>query len=621
MRPFEFGAHLPQDDDYYEFDFAFDPPVIDNPYALDIQMPVPMRPWRHGGFALPSESNASASGSRFQPQQSFVNFNDRQHDIPPQLPSESSSGSGFQAQQSLVNNRQHDIPPQSASGSGSHLQQLFVDVNDFQYDNPPRLQSNYGPEAPSYLASPVHHPIFNERQPLGSFFPYFSQAVPSMDNDILLPVGTEYRDEPRREGIFGVEGTSGQMFSRKRKARGDKPQTEYTYQLPQKRVRPRRSIAKKPTMLLEDAEQFMVPSWPQLVASPLPFAPPEAGPSMVPSQSIVSHPPSVSLDSIHFTIPTQSIVSQPLSAPPDSQPFSVPSQSIISHPLSAPLDSQPFTVPSQPIVSHPPSAPLDLQPFTVPSQPVAAWAVAFPDISELSYNLANSAHKKIVSSAMKAIKKHSINTQSLSTHSERKKWVEMRLEESATKQYIHPEFGRNWALGNLTMLYKDLSGPCKSLMQTCKRIARSKVVLYHLHPGVRSMANERQFRANRIEELLSEWTFPPRFTFGEDEAGDLYFLEDEVVWCVLLDTIVELELRRHLVDLDSLFCLAAAAICCALNELRNNQFTHIEFTAERYQGLYNNLLNHLRTISSDPVFLARWQECKRLTLARLAQIC
>ncbi|KAG2095083.1 uncharacterized protein F5147DRAFT_778774 [Suillus discolor] len=618
MRPFEFGAQLPpNDDDPYEFNFAS--PVTAN--ALDIRMPVPMRPWR--GFAPPSESNVSASGSGSQPQQSLANANNVQRDIHSQLPS--SNSSGFQLQQSLVdaNNRQHDIPPQLPSSSISSFQpqQSFVNVNNPHYYVHPQLQSNYALEAPGYLVPHVYHPILNERQPLGSFFPDFSQAVPSMDNDILLPVGTEYRDEPRRERIFGVNSTLGQMFNRKCKGRGDKSDTEYIDRLPQKKIRLRRSIANAPTMLLADAEQFAVLSWPQLVASPPPFASSEAGPSTVPSQSVVSHPPSASLDSIPFTVPSQSVVSHHLTAPLDLQPFTVPSQSVISQPPSAPFDSQLLTVPSQSIISHPPSAPLNSQSFTVPSQPVAAPAVPYPDISELSYNPANSAHKKIVSSATKAIKSHLINAQPLSTHLERRHWVETRLEESATKQYRHPEFGRNWSLGNSAMLYMALSDPCKSLMQTTKRIACSKVILYGLRPGIRSMANERQFRANRIEGLLSKGTFPPRFTFSEDEFSKLHFLEDEVVLHVLLDTVAELELRRYVDNLDSLFCLAATTVSCALNELKNDQFAHIEFTAEGHQEFYNNLLNYLRRMSSDPVFLARWQKYKRLTLARLAQIC
>jgi hypothetical protein len=156
-------------------------------------------------------------------------------------------------------------------------------------------------------------------------------------------------------------------------------------------------------------------------------------------------------------------------------------------------------------------------------------------------------------------------------------------------------------------------------MQTCKRIARSKVILYRLRPGIRSGANEHQFRKDRLTELVSKGTFPPRFTFGEDESGNLRFLQDEVVWSVVLDTVVELQLQRHIVNLDSLFCLAATAVSCALSELQDSAL--IDFTTEKYQKLYDNLVDHLRiTIANDSVFSTSWTEHKVLTTMRLAQI-
>ncbi|KAG1739656.1 hypothetical protein EDB19DRAFT_1978039 [Suillus lakei] len=235
MQPFEFGAPLPPNDDY-ELDFAFD---FDcevgtvNPYVLDIQMPVPRQPWR--GFVMPP------------------------------LPSESSA---------------------SASGSGSQLQQSLVNVRDSHCDTPPQLQSNYSPGAPGYLVPPPYHPMLNESQ-LGSFFPDFSQPVLSMDNETLLPVGAEYRDEPRRAGILDVEGTLGQKNSGKRKDRVAK-QTEYISWPAPKRVRLRRPIAKAPSMLVADTEPSAVPSQPQPAASPPPFAPLNSEPSMAPSQSVLT---------------------------------------------------------------------------------------------------------------------------------------------------------------------------------------------------------------------------------------------------------------------------------------------------------------------------------------------
>jgi hypothetical protein len=133
MHPFEFGDQLPHNEDYHEFEFAFDSPVTVSPYVLDLWMPVPMQPWHD--CVLHSKSNAfkSARGSQSQLQQLLMNANNHQHDI---------------------------SPLHSPSHSGSQLQQLFIDLNDLQYNISPQLQSNYGPEAPSYYS------ILNKRQPL-----------------------------------------------------------------------------------------------------------------------------------------------------------------------------------------------------------------------------------------------------------------------------------------------------------------------------------------------------------------------------------------------------------------------------------------------------------------------
>lgn len=117
------------------------------------------------------------------------------------------------------------------------------------------------------------------------------------------------------------------------------------------------------------------------------------------------------------------------------------------------------------------------------------------------------------------------------------------------------------------------------------------------------MANEPEYQVNVVKELLSEGSFPPKFTFGKDEAENLHFLENEVVCHVLLDVIVELNLYRYVDNLDSLFCLAAAALSCALAELRDGHFTNTDFTADGYQLFYDNVIFHISTLlirTSDP---------------------
>jgi hypothetical protein len=124
-----------------------------------------------------------------------------------------------------------------------------------------------------------------------------------------------------------------------------------------------------------------------------------------------------------------------------------------------------------------------------------------------------------------------------------------------------------------------------------------------------------------VAELLHAEPFPPRFTFGVDEFGNLYFLENVVVWHVILDAIVELQLYNDINSLDSIFCAAAVAVSCALEELATGRFIQNEFGGEAYLELYNNLLDHLRKNCLNPSLLGHWNEFKYLTHMRLMQIC
>jgi hypothetical protein len=137
-------------------------------------------------------------------------------------------------------------------------------------------------------------------------------------------------------------------------------------------------------------------------------------------------------------------------------------------------------------------------------------------------------------------------------------------------------FALDWSLTNSSALYMKLSDPCKLLMHALKRIARSKVPLYNLRPGIRSTVNECEFQAGAVAELLHAEPFPPRFTFGVDEFGNLYFLENVVVWHVVLDAIMELQLYNDINSLDSIFCTAAVAVSCALEELATGRFIQNE---------------------------------------------
>jgi hypothetical protein len=102
--------------------------------------------------------------------------------------------------------------PSTPVASSSASQQAFVSDIDDSYIPPlPPLESYYDME-PRYLAP--YHPLPDQ---ISSFFPEFVEPVLSMDNDALLPVGADFHDEPRRDGIYGVEDALTQKNSGKRK--------------------------------------------------------------------------------------------------------------------------------------------------------------------------------------------------------------------------------------------------------------------------------------------------------------------------------------------------------------------------------------------------------------------
>ncbi|KAG2147469.1 uncharacterized protein EDB93DRAFT_1250616 [Suillus bovinus] len=270
-------------------------------------------------------------------------------------------------------------------------------------------------------------------------------------------------------------------------------------------------------------------------------------------------------------------------------------------------------IPPQPIASSSSSALPDLVPFIQP--------IVMPNRVELPYNPTNRKHKKIITYAIKPVKEHAVNAQSILTLSARKVIVQQKFQESATKHYIYPAFANDWSLANSSTLYMILSNPYKLIIHMLKKIVCTNIALFHLCPGAQLMVSEVEFKIYKIAELLSKWTFPPKFTFGMDESGISYFLENEVLWHVVLDAIMELSLYKYLTDLDSIFCAAAVALKCALQEFATGWFIDIEFAGDVYTELYHRLLEHLEAITADPSLLAQWNEYKDLTHTRLMQLC
>ncbi|KAG2124769.1 hypothetical protein BD769DRAFT_1388702 [Suillus cothurnatus] len=102
--------------------------------------------------------------------------------------------------------------PSAPVASSSASQQAFVSDIDDSYIPPLLLLESYYDMEPHYLAP--YHPLPDQ---ISSFFPEFIEPVLSMDNDALLPVGTDFHDKPRQDGIYRVKDALTQKNSGKQK--------------------------------------------------------------------------------------------------------------------------------------------------------------------------------------------------------------------------------------------------------------------------------------------------------------------------------------------------------------------------------------------------------------------
>lgn len=160
-------------------------------------------------------------------------------------------------------------------------------------------------------------------------------------------------------------------------------------------------------------------------------------------------------------------------------------------------------------------------------------------------------------------------------------------------------------------------------MHTLKRMARALVQRgFFLRPPPQSTMPEPDHQSAIVEFLIDSTVFPPRFVFGNDpDTEESRFLENGVVWDIVINAVVELKLKPHLEELDRLFCAAAAAVECALMELRSGRFVEMDFTFRAFEDMYEALANYISEhVACDPVLCQRWKQYKVWTLQRLHQI-
>ncbi|KAG0698574.1 hypothetical protein DFH29DRAFT_1002739 [Suillus ampliporus] len=239
----------------------------------------------------------------------------------------------------------------------------------------------------------------------------------------------------------------------------------------------------------------------------------------------------------------------------------------------------------------------------------------------LLYDEKNKVHGHIVKYAKREITKHALNVSSLLDEVDRVMLIEEKLKQAAIK--FMDAHGAEWASYNSGTLYMTLSKPCKSIMQTCRKYACNLALDgFGLRLSIWSEGSELEHQHDHNIPPDDE-IFPPNFVMGQDTDGQWHFLENQVVLNVILDTVRELKLIQYLENLDSLACVAAVAVRCALGRIRDRispDINDVEFSVAAFKDLYAKLLNLIKeVIMKCPVLKKRWENYKRLIKARLTQ--
>ncbi|KAG1728861.1 uncharacterized protein EDB91DRAFT_1253291 [Suillus paluster] len=190
------------------------------------------------------------------------------------------------------------------------------------------------------------------------------------------------------------------------------------------------------------------------------------------------------------------------------------------------------------------------------------------------------------------------------------------------------EYGSRWGAENLTVFYKSFTmPPSTDIMSTCKKSAHGMAKIgYDLHSSIWSEDHEPQYLIDMVKDLINNPLFPLKFIFGNDsgnhQVDKMHPFEHHIIRTVVINTILKLGYVPYITELDALFCTAAAAVECALQELASGQLnTSIDFGVSNFKPRYTLLSEYIHNhIKTNPESSARWEEFKNRIRARLVDI-
>ncbi|KAG1719319.1 hypothetical protein EDD22DRAFT_963309 [Suillus occidentalis] len=354
--------------------------------------------------------------------------------------------------------------------------------------------------------------------------------------------------------------------------------------------------------------------------------------------------PIVSVDGTSTLAPNSEDII-PLGVP---QPLDEPLPLGDSFPLRDSLDDRaPSPPPPPPRTSgsrrhQPPEKPLEFKfwpyPQTRPKLRGIASTQGFSDaapsteplrpsrIAPLQYNDNNQIHQSIFEQACTTLIRSALGSCPFLSEQERKAAAREALELAAN---AHDNvYGNQWSSANLIAFYKSFTAPPSAdIMSTCKKTARAVVQIgYELRPAIWSEDSKPQYQIDKVKDLIDNPSFPLKFIFGNDSADpqddEVYPFEHRVISTVVLNTVLKLSFVPFVTELDDLFCSAAAAVECVLQELASaKKAVSIDFGVANFKPRFTLLKEYIRIhIKTNARLSTRWEAYKNRIRARLLDI-
>jgi hypothetical protein len=191
------------------------------------------------------------------------------------------------------------------------------------------------------------------------------------------------------------------------------------------------------------------------------------------------------------------------------------------------------------------------------------------------------------------------------------------------------EYESQWSAENLTAFYKSFTAlPSAEIMSLSKKTARAVTEIgYTLRSPILSADQEPEHMISMVKDLTDDPEHPFKYIFRShsgDQVGELYPFQHRVLSTVVVNTILKLGFATCITvaELDALFCTAAVAVECTLQELASGRpDVYVDFGVHNFKDRYILLSEYIRDhIKPNAELSARWEAFKARVIARLADI-